>query len=105
MLVNALAYVANADVAKAVHGPHLKWSYPDCYFRPKKLAHIHPNLKYIPELREYEFISNKKCFKHGIQTNNDIVVFHRLIKKYKKTEVEQEENAGCIFSGYWGLVR
>ena len=24
MLVNALAYVANADVAKAVHGPHLK---------------------------------------------------------------------------------
>ena len=39
VLVNALAYVANADVAKAVHGPHLKWSYPDCYFRPKKLAH------------------------------------------------------------------
>ena len=63
VLVNALAYAANADVAKAVHGPHLKWSYPNCYFRPKKLAHIHPNLKYIPELREYEFISNTKSFK------------------------------------------
>ena len=58
MLVNALAYAANADVAKAVHGPHLKWSYPYCYFRPKKFAHLHPNLKYPPELREYEFISS-----------------------------------------------
>ena len=58
VLVNAPAYVANADVAKAVHGPHLKWSYPYCYFRPKKFAHLHPNLKYPPELREYEFISS-----------------------------------------------
>ena len=26
-------------------------------------AHIHPNLKYIPELREYEFTSNPKYVK------------------------------------------
>ena len=66
VLVNAPAHIANADVANAVHGPHLKssYSYPDCYFRPKKFAHIHPNLKYIPELHEYEFISNTKSFKH-----------------------------------------
>ena len=64
VLVNAPTNVANADVANAVHGPHLKWFYPDCYFRPKKFAHIHPNLKYIPELHEYEFISNTKSFKH-----------------------------------------
>jgi len=64
--VNAPAHIANADVANAVHGPHLKssYSYPDCYFRPKKFAHIHPNLKYIPELHEYEFISNTKSIKH-----------------------------------------
>ena len=65
VLVNAPAYVANADVANAVHGPHLKttFSYPNCYFRPKKFAHIHPNLKYIPELREYEFTINPKYVK------------------------------------------
>ena len=65
VLVNAPAYVAKADVANAVHGQHLKttFMYPDCYFDPKKFAHIHPNLKYIPELREYEFTSNPKYVK------------------------------------------
>ena len=65
VLVNAPAYVAKADVANAVHGQHLKttFMYPDCYFDPKKFAHIHPNLKYIPELREYEFTINPKYVK------------------------------------------
>ena len=63
VLVNAPAYVAKADVANAVHGPHLKWFYPDWFWRPKKFAHIHPNLKYIPELREYEFTINPKYVK------------------------------------------
>ena len=82
VLVNAPAHVAKADVAHAFQNPQLynpELYNQSCYFRPE-LYDWERNIKYIPESQEYEFISNTKSFKHWIQTNNDIVVFHRLMK-------------------------
>ena len=58
VFVNAPVDVAQADVASAVHQ-----AYNVDFFLPKTRPYPHPKLKYIPELREYEF-SNTKSFKH-----------------------------------------
>ena len=58
VFVNAPADVAQADVASAVR----QVDNVD-FVLPKIRFHPHPKLKYIPELREYEY-SNTKSFKH-----------------------------------------
>ena len=69
IVVNAPAHVAKADVAHAFQNPQpfqytpTHQYYQSCYFRPE-LYNWERNIKYIPELQEYEFISNTKSFKH-----------------------------------------
>ena len=64
VFVNAPAHVAKADVAHAVHNPQNPNIYPRCYFAPNLCWVWNRNIEYIPELQEFEFISNTKSFKH-----------------------------------------
>ena len=62
VFVNAPAHVAKGDVAHAVHNPH-SWAYPECFFQPNWYLWVR-NIKYIPELEEFEFISDTNSFQH-----------------------------------------
>ena len=60
IVVNAPAHVAKADVAHAVQHPqnsNPKLQNPNCYFAPS-LFHWNRNIKYIPDLQEFEFVNN-----------------------------------------------
>ena len=57
VFVNAPAHVAKADVAHAVQHPQNCNVYPNCYFSPRVFL-WNRNIKYIPDLQEFEFVSN-----------------------------------------------
>ena len=57
VFVNAPAHVAKADVAHAVQHPQNCNVYPNCYFSPRVFL-WNRNIKYIPDLQDFEFVSN-----------------------------------------------
>ena len=60
VFVNAPAHVAKADVAHAVQHPqncNPNLQNPNCYFAPSMFL-WNRNIKYIPDLQEFEFVNN-----------------------------------------------